>query len=328
MYDFRLNDVAEWVNRNGYSTVALQLPEGLKTFALEMIERLTGLTGASYIIIGDPCYGACDVSQVFGSFSDALVHFGHSEIPSLGEMDDVLFIEVRVDTELDHLLEEVLPSLSQRVGILATVQYIGLLPEVRLFLEKNGHEVFISNGDDRLKYGGQVLGCNYSSAADVSDEVDEFLFIGEGNFHPLAVAIGTGRKVTILDPLMNEVRNIDELRDRILRQRHGAIVKASDAQSFIVILSSKIGQKRADLASRLKAMIEAKGRKADIVVMEEISPDRLLPFDAEAYVSTACPRLAMDDYIRYDRPIITPVELEIALGERDWEDYEFDSISG
>jgi 2-(3-amino-3-carboxypropyl)histidine synthase len=60
--------------------------------------------------------------------------------------------------------------------------------------------------------------------------------------------------------------------------------------------------------------------------MDEIGPEALLPYQVEAYVSTACPRLAIDDQARYRRPLLTPVEMEIALGERDWSEYEMDTI--
>ncbi|MBO7204879.1 MAG: diphthamide synthesis protein, partial [Candidatus Methanomethylophilaceae archaeon] len=47
----------------------------------------------------------------------------------------------------------------------------------------------------------------------------------------------------------------------------------------------------------------------------------------DAYVCTACPRIAMDDALRYDRPMLTPPELEVALGIREWDDYVFDQIT-
>jgi 2-(3-amino-3-carboxypropyl)histidine synthase len=48
----------------------------------------------------------------------------------------------------------------------------------------------------------------------------------------------------------------------------------------------------------------------------------------DAFVSTACPRIAIDDALRYKKPILTPVELEVSLGIRRWDDYVFDSILG
>ncbi|HTY46363.1 MAG TPA: diphthamide synthesis protein, partial [Methanomassiliicoccales archaeon] len=69
-----------------------------------------------------------------------------------------------------------------------------------------------------------------------------------------------------------------------------------------------------------------RGKKALVLIENSIDPETLMGYDVDAFVSTACPRLAIDDYLRFKKPIITPKELEIVLGERDWKDYEFDSI--
>ncbi|MBU2560389.1 2-(3-amino-3-carboxypropyl)histidine synthase subunit, partial [archaeon] len=53
----------------------------------------------------------------------------------------------------------------------------------------------------------------------------------------------------------------------------------------------------------------------------------LLPFrKLGAFVNTACPRISIDDAGKFKRPLITPVELEIVLGAREWEDYAIDEI--
>ena len=82
------------------------------------------------------------------------------------------------------------------------------------------------------------------------------------------------------------------------------------------------------MALDINDKLRAKGLGSDIVVMNEVRPDHLLPYHADVYVSTACPRLAIDDYLRYPKPIITPLELEIVLGERSWEQYRMDTILG
>jgi 2-(3-amino-3-carboxypropyl)histidine synthase len=53
-----------------------------------------------------------------------------------------------------------------------------------------------------------------------------------------------------------------------------------------------------------------------------------MAFQLDAFVSTACPRLAIDDYLRFRKPMLTPIELEVALGARKWDDYLFDSFLG
>jgi 2-(3-amino-3-carboxypropyl)histidine synthase len=127
---------------------------------------------------------------------------------------------------------------------------------------------------------------------------------------------------------MQEVRDVELLKEKILRQRHGAISLASEAGSFGIIISSKPGQQRKELADMLKGMIVNKGKRASLILLDNVTPDQLIAFPLDAFVSTACPRLAIDDYLRYRKPILTPIELEVALGLRSWDDYIFDSILG
>ena len=80
------------------------------------------------------------------------------------------------------------------------------------------------------------------------------------------------------------------------------------------------------MAIRLKKIINEYGFEAQILNMDFISPDRMLPFNLDAYVMTACPRIAIDDSAMYKKPVLTPQELQIVLGIRDWDDYLMDEI--
>ena len=74
-------------------------------------------------------------------------------------------------------------------------------------------------------------------------------------------------------------------------------------------------------------MIHKEGKEAYIILMDHISPELLIPFmDLDAFLVTACPRIAIDDANMYKKPLLTPQELEIAIGRRKWEDYEIDEI--
>ncbi len=326
MIDFHLADAVAFIQRRKARTVALQFPEGLKVHALEVAEELERRTGCKCIILGDPCYGACDLSTNYKELADALVHFGHTPIPDMVTGPEVFFIEVELEYEVEGLLPLLLPRIRKRVGLVSTPQHLHRLPMVKSWLESHGVSVIIGRGDARVKHPGQVLGCNVTSASSIANEVDQFLFLGSGDFHPLAVALATGKDVLVLDPLMREVRNIDELKDRVLRQRYAAIAIAQDAEGFGVLISTKPGQRRRSLALRLRALIEEKGKRAWIIALDNIAPDQLLAFKVDAFVSTACPRIAIDDALRYNRPILTPIELEVALGSRSWDDYVFDSF--
>lgn len=326
MFDLRLNDIAVWIRNGGYSSVALQLPEGLKIRATEIVDFLTQNTSAHFTILGDPCYGACDIFCNFKDIADALVHFGHSPIPSQ-EMDkDVLYIEATYSADLSGPLNAIMDQLPQRVGLLATVQYIGCLEQAKGIIESSGRKAYVGMGDRRTCYPGQVLGCNCSAAECIADDVDMYLYIGEGDFHPLAAAFGMGKDMRVLNPITGELRCIDDVRDRILRKRFGAIQRAKDAESFLVIVCSKIGQRRDSVADDIIKKLQEHGKKAYRVFMNELSPQELMSYRVDALISTACPRLAMDDYSRYEKPILTPIEAEIVLGIREWDDYVFDAI--
>ena len=169
MFDLKLDYIAAWISNGGYSSVALQLPEGLKIRATEIVDYLSEKTDSKYIVLGDPCYGACDIFYDFKSIADALVHFGHSPIPSQEITQDVLYIEAFYHADVSAAVARYIDQLPDRVGLLATVQYIGCLEQARKILEENGKKAVIAEGDRRTCYPGQVLGCDCSCAENASD---------------------------------------------------------------------------------------------------------------------------------------------------------------
>ena len=69
------------------------------------------------------------------------------------------------------------------------------------------------------------------------------------------------------------------------------------------------------------------GKKGYLLELEHIGPELIDFYPVDAFVTTACPRIAIDDSVRYAKPLITPFELEVALGEKQWETgYQFDEI--
>ena len=209
---------------------------------------------------------------------------------------------------------------------MATIQYVGCIPSAVEAISESGRIAVVGEGDARIAYPGQVLGCNVSTAESVSEEVDGYLFLGEGDFHPLAASFSCDKPVLVLNPISGEARTLDEKRDRMLRVRFAAIERARQAASFLVLVCSKEGQTRKAEAEAIASEIRAAGKKAHVAVMEEINPTALLPYNVDAYVCTGCPRIAMDDAAIYVKPMLTLPEARIALGLESWDDYSFDAI--
>jgi 2-(3-amino-3-carboxypropyl)histidine synthase len=305
--------------------VGLQFPEGLKIHATKIARQIEQETGALVIISADPCYGACDVADVdmIGSV-DVLVHFGHRPLPIDYDLP-VIFVDARSNMDVFGCVESSMEMLEgyKRIGLVTTAQHLHLLDEVSYFLEEKGKEILMEEGAGTIK--GQVLGCNFSAIKNL--DVDAFLYVGSGNFHALGIKLFTDKPVIVADPYLGDSRKIEEFADRILRIRSARIAKAMDAKRFGIIVSSKKGQSRLELAKNIKNMLEDTGREGFILLLDDVSPNILLPFmDIDAFVMTACPRIAIDDSVMYKKPLLTPPELEIAIGKRKWEDYEIDEI--
>ncbi|MHC1680894.1 MAG: diphthamide biosynthesis enzyme Dph2 [Methanomassiliicoccales archaeon] len=322
--DLQLDKAVSEVRSRDAKLVGLQMPEGLKTKARDFAKGLEDATGCQVVILGDPCYGACDLRSLKGL--DLLVHVGHAPIPDLRPGIPTVFLEVRIDFDTADALSKNMDKIKKKVGLVATAQHVHLLPSLQSTLSSAGRTVLIGNGDSRIALPGQVLGCNVTSALNVMKDVEQFIFLGSGYFHPLAVSLGTGLPVLCIDPYRGAVDDISEAREKVIRQRYAAMAKALDAKDWLVLLCDKPGQRRYELAVRCRDALRKKGMRADIVQLNEVRAEALMPYRAEAAVSTACPRLAIDDGPHYPIPLLTPWEMEMVLGLRNMEEYQFDQI--
>ncbi|WP_067259916.1 diphthamide biosynthesis enzyme Dph2 [Methanobrevibacter cuticularis] len=325
LYDMDLKRVIKKIKKVNAKTVGLQFPEGLKTQAITVARAIQKETEVNVIISGDPCFGACDVSDMrMNGGIDLIVHYAHTPLPIKYDVP-TLFIEAYSKVKVEETLNNALEYLKDysKIALATTTQHLHLLDEIKDHLEDNGKEIVL--GSSKSTKRGQVLGCNFSSIKNLDAEA--YLFIGSGNFHPLGIHLFTNAPVISADPYSGEARDISDFADKILRIRFARILKAKEAKKWGILISSKEGQHRIELAKEIKKTLEDDGMEGFLILLDNINPDALLPYmDLEAFVVTACPRIAIDDSQMYKKPIITPQELEIVLNKRDWESYQLDEI--
>jgi 2-(3-amino-3-carboxypropyl)histidine synthase len=318
-FDFDLERIFKIIKDKSCKTAGLQFPEGLKRQAVDIAREIEEKTGSGVIISGNPCFGACDIDTILAGKVDILFHFGHA---GMAEHDNVVFIETRSNIDVLPAVKTAFHLLkSSRIGLITTVQHVHKLEEISRFLRKNGKETVIGRGDLRVRYPGQVLGCNFTAAC---VDCGEYLYVGSGIFHPLGVAIATGKRVIAADPFLNKAVEVNP--EKFLRKRGGYITKAMDAKAFGIIVSTKSGQNRMKLAQHLCEIAKKRGIEAFIIMMDLVTPEQLIAFRVDAYVNTACPRITIDDAERFHVPVLTPQEFEIVLGERKWEALAMDEI--
>ena len=323
LFDLDLDQALDLIKKSGAKIVGVQVPEGLKRMASDLAKEIEEETDAKVIISGDPCYGACDVDLDLCRTVDLVIHIGHSEMLEGDPLTDkVVYIEARMRAEVKQAVEKAAHLLAApRVGVVTTVQHVHRLDDVVEVLKERGIEAVVQSGGDRTRYPGQVLGCNYEAARYA--DVEELLFVGTGQFHPLGVALATKKGVVAADPVTGNVSVIDTL--PMLKRRYGAIARAGDAERIAVLVSKKPGQKRMDLARKMAALGEEHGKEMILVYLDRVEPEVLVNLGVDAAVCTACPRIALDDQAKYPVPILTPPEFEVLLGKRKG-DYLFDEI--
>jgi len=293
--------------------IFIQVPEGLKMQVLDIAEFLQSKGFEAFVCI-EPCYGACDIrdDEALRTGCDLILHFGHSDFGVKTNVP-VIYEEFRVDVDVIPLLKKNLHILKhyKNIALVTTLQYVSALDKVKRFLESFDKNIFIGKSR-KTKHPGQVLGCDYSAAESVEAKVDCFLFFGSGRFHPLGLSLRVNKPVLFLDLETGKIENLESEKQRIERIRFMQIEKAKTCKRFGILVSTKPGQARPKLAEKIHLSLRKTGRKAWILVADEIKPEKLLGLDIECLINTACPRIT-DDFRIFKKPILSPEELEKIL---------------
>ncbi len=281
--------------------LGIQLPDGLKYWAREIANFLEE-KGYEVVISSSPSYGSCDIDLDLLKHVDYLIHFAHTPV----KIDRVLFVPYFYEYEIDvELIKRVVKE--KRIALAGTANYAWKFKRLAGELKKAGYEIFLKKGEG-VEYEGQILGCNFTS---LRGEYDAVLFIGDGLFHPLGVAL-LGKKVYRYSPLSGEIEEVRA--ENFIKERYALASKAIYCKSFGVLVSSKVGQMNMKKAKEALEILRKNGKEAYIIFCSEITPERLENFDFECYVNTACPRIAYDDWKKFKKPIITLNELKFAFG--------------
>ena len=323
MYDLEEDRLVAEITGRGARRLLIQLPDGLKNEGPRLASLIREKTGAEVFVSASPAWGACDLSLDAASRlkADLLVHYGHNEFLRDGSNGiPVVYIPAKSRHEIIPVVEKSLPLLQgTRIGLATVVQHIHTLPETTRYLEAKGFRVQHPGRGPWAHETGQVLGCDYFGLKRIEPEVDSFLVIGS-YFHALGASLSVQKPTVLADPYDRTVRLLDQDRARIIRQRYAMVEKARQANNFGIIVSTKPGQSNPTIALNIQHQLEENGKKAVILYADEVVPDKLLDFtDIDAFVDTACPRLALDDPERFSKPIVTRDEIMVAIGASTWE---------
>lgn len=321
-FDFEEERVVNEIKERKAKLVLLQLPEGLKKEASRLANYFENNTSAEVVVSGETCWGGCDLAleEAQNLDADLLIHYGHA--PFIKKVSfPILYVEIKDKTPIQNLLKKSSKELNKykKLGLVCSVQHIYQLEDAKEFFEKKEKEVIIPKKKGYAYYDGHVVGCEYNSLKAIANEVDAFVVIGN-RFHSLGASLAVKNPVYLLDVYNNCVLEMSKLRNKIIKQRFAAIQKVKDANKVGIIIGMKPGQKFGSFKV-IRKKFEDVEKEVVIITMREINNDKLINFyDIKVFVELACPRIAIEDYDKYEKTLVTFREALVALGEIKWED--------
>ena len=218
----------------------------------------------------------------------------------------IMMVESRYKGKIDlsNLDTSVLPK---KIGLATTVQFLDYVDEIKEFMEKSGKIVFVDK--IKQKYESQLLGCDIGAVEKIKNEVDSFLYIGTGKFHPLGIALNIEKEVFCYDPINAVMSKINRAEvEKYNKKRKAAYMKFLEATEIGIIVSLKPGQNNFRKAVELKKQLKDKNCYIFVCDTLEFNQSENFPF-IQCWVNTACNRI-LDDYEKFPKPLVDLSDIE------------------
>ncbi|RUS80880.1 hypothetical protein EGW08_011351 [Elysia chlorotica] len=319
-YNFEIHKTIWKIRQTGAKRVALQFPEGLLLFACVISDIIEKFTEADTVIMGDVTYGACCVDDFTAKAlgAELLVHYGHSCLIPIDQTEGIQMLYVFVDIKIDtaHFIETLKLNFDpgSRLALVSTIQFIPTLQSTRQNLSS---EYKVSTPQCKPLSPGEILGCTSPRLTDT----DVIVYLGDGRFHLESIMIhNPDIPAYRYDPYNKAFTREHYDTARMHQVRQSAIAEASRAKKIGIILGTLGRQGSPKVMENLRAQIAASGREHVTILLSEIFPDKLkLMQDVDAWVQVACPRLSIDWGAAFEKPLLSPYEMSVALRLTEWQ---------
>lgn len=319
-YNFEIYKTIWKIRATNSMRVALQFPEGLLVFSCVIADIIEEFTGADTLIMGDVTYGACCVDDYTAKAlgADLMVHYGHSCLIPIDKTEGIQMLYVFVDIAIDmmHFIDTLKHNFQQgaHLSLVSTIQFVAALQSSVAFLK----DFTITIPQSKPLSPGEILGC---TSPKLPSDMEAIIYLGDGRFHLESIMIGNPDiSAYRYDPyskiFSREYYEIEKMHE--IRQQ--AISIASKAKKIGIILGTLGRQGSPKVFEHLQEKITDSGRNYVLVMLSEIFPEKLKMFqDVDAWVQVACPRLSIDWGSAFEKPLLSPYELSVALCNTQWQ---------
>ncbi|KAI9332138.1 diphthamide biosynthesis protein 1-like protein [Zopfochytrium polystomum] len=286
---------------------------------------------------------------------DFMVHYGHScLVPVTVTTIKMLYVFVEIVIDLKHFLDTIQknfePNPQTHLVLVATIQFISALQQARREFEKIGYKVTIPQA--RPLSPGEILGCTAPNVTPADDKGDGssqapiIIYLGDGRFHLESIMIANPKlRAFRYDPYAKlftretyDHEMMRGLRARAIDHARGNVASKSIANSaqpqsasrtdlpstkFGLIVGTLGRQGSPVVVDHLHSLLRggkqaaSATREVFTVLLSEITPDKLAAFGGQidVWVQTSCPRLSIDWGHSFDKPLLSPYEAAVSVGE-------------
>ena len=294
-------------------SVALNGPDGILPKIQQTASNIMKRFGIPAYVLADTTWGSCDLNsngaKVLGA--EVLFNIGHTiSMETMG--NNVVMIDAFDDILFDNVAPKCVDVLKGKtVCLLTDSQHLHQIEPVKKILEDGGIIVKIGKGKGQLN-DGQVFGCEFYPAMEAIEKADANVFLGQSNFHAAGIALATNKPTYVLDPYFNEIREVTDFAQKLQKKATLAIYKATDAQTFGIIVGLKEGQLSKTLALKFKRELEKEGKTVQLFALTDITNERLKNLKGiDAFIQVACPRISTDN--QFDKPVLSTPQANALL---------------
>jgi 2-(3-amino-3-carboxypropyl)histidine synthase len=284
-------------------SVALNGPEALIPKIQNSASNITEKFGIPAYVIGDTCWGSCDLNTHAANMLGAEILFNIGHTISMEIFDEkVVMVNAFDDIIFDRVARKCALELKNKnynsISLVTDSQHLNQITRVREVFEGLGYQVIIGRGKGQLN-DAQVFGCEFYPAYNVQNQVDAYIFLGQSTFHSVSVAISTGKPTYMLDPYFEDYSDVTGIAKQLQKKAILSIYKALDAETIGIIIGLKEGQFAHIKALELKKSFEQLRKKVQLIALTDITEDRIQIFKGiDAFVQVACPRISIDNHFK------------------------------
>ncbi|HJT85836.1 MAG TPA: diphthamide biosynthesis enzyme Dph2 [Nitrososphaeraceae archaeon] len=310
--------IFEVIKKRKPLAVALNGPEALFPKIQETCKKIMNLFDIPAYVIGDTCWGSCDLNTHAADKlgADLLFNIGHTI--SMETMDKkVIMINAYDDVKFDNIVKKFAEEITREnleyktLSLLTDSQHLNQLQPSKKILENYGFKIIIGDGKGQLN-DGQVFGCEFYPAYDIQRIVDAYIFLGQSMFHSVSIAMATEKPTFMLDPYFNEFHQVNDNARTMEKKAILSIYKAQEAEKIGIIIGLKEGQFAKIKALKLKKTLEALEKEIQLFALTEITEERLRNFKGiDAFIQVACPRIAIDNH--FSKPLLSVPQAEALI---------------